>query len=335
MSTSRPRRAYALCLVAVGAMLALAHPCAAAPPLTAAPNPARCRRRRPSRRPRPRPLLAQAAAPKPGSTLNVAIQGDPQNLDPATTSGSPPAIEIIRNIYRGLVTNKIGTNDKGQAIALNEYAPDLAESWELAEGRQASHLQAAQGPEVLQRRSHRRRRRQVHVRPRVRPEDRHRVSAAHGEGRRKRGRQGGRRHDRRVHARPGQRAADGQPRHLHDGGAEPEGRQGERHPGRPLEPRMAQGQHQGHGEPAPTSSRRPGRAWSMSSSAIPTSTATRPRPSGSCCAWCPSRPHASRSSGPAPWTRRRRFRSTTSWAFSRTRTSPSIAIRPSRCRSWA
>lgn len=136
MSTPRPRWAYALSLIAAGALLALAHPSAAAPTLTA-PKPGAVppATAQPAAAPTAAPtLIAQAAAPKPGSTLNVAIQGDPQNLDPATTSGSPPAIEIIRNIYRGLVTNKIGTNDKGQAIALNEYAPDLAESWELAEG---------------------------------------------------------------------------------------------------------------------------------------------------------------------------------------------------------
>jgi peptide/nickel transport system substrate-binding protein len=129
--------------LAVAAATLLAVACQpAAPP--AAPTAAPAAAAKPTEAPKPaaQPTTAPAAAAKPaeaakpttGTSLVIAIQGDPQNLDPATTSGSPPAIEIINNVYRNLVAYKIGTGPKGEARALNEFVPDLAESWTVTEG---------------------------------------------------------------------------------------------------------------------------------------------------------------------------------------------------------
>src|SRR6185503_11891575 len=67
-----------------------------------------------------------AAATKPGaqSTLVVAIDSDPQSLDPSTNLGYPVGSEIILNLFDTLVAWK--------APDYNQLEGRLAEKWDVS-----------------------------------------------------------------------------------------------------------------------------------------------------------------------------------------------------------
>ena len=98
---------------------------------------------------------ADAARPKAGGTLVVAIPGDINRTDPALIDDASSSY-VLQQIIEGLVTLTPGIR--------SEIVGRLAESWTISERRPDLHVQAPQRHQVPRRHGLQRRRRHVQLR---------------------------------------------------------------------------------------------------------------------------------------------------------------------------